>query len=122
VNDHPADKATYTIKVDVPEGVTAVASGELRWQRTSGGRSVSLYVMDEPMASELTQVAVGDLRVIERGTVRGVDIRDVAAEACTDTSEGLLAKTPAHMVWMTDRAGRYPFDNYGVLAADQLFG
>jgi aminopeptidase N len=122
VNDHPADKATYTIKVDVPEGVTAVASGELRLQRTSGGRSVSLYVMDEPMASELTQVAVGDLRVIERGTVRGVDIRDVAAEACTDTSEGLLAKTPAHMVWMTDRAGRYPFDNYGVLAADQLFG
>jgi aminopeptidase N len=29
VNDHPADKATYTIELDVPEGVTAVASGEL---------------------------------------------------------------------------------------------
>jgi aminopeptidase N len=25
------------------------------------------------------------------------------------------------MVWMTDRAGRYPFDTYGVLVADQLF-
>ncbi len=122
VNDHPADKATYTIKLDVPEGVTAVANGVLRWQHTRGGRSVSLYVMDEPMASELTQLAVGDLRVIERGRTRGVDIRDVAAESCADTSEGLLSKTPSHMVWMTDRAGRYPFDNYGVLAADQLFG
>ena len=97
VNDHPADKATYTIKLDVPEGVTAVANGVLRWEHTRGGRSVSLYVMDEPMASELTQLAVGDLRVIERGRTRGVDIRDVAAESCADTSEGLLSKTPAHM-------------------------
>jgi aminopeptidase N len=122
VNDHPADKATYTFRLDVPEGVTAVASGELRWERTRGGRSVSLHVMDEPLASQVTQIAVGDLRVIERGRVRGVDLRDVAAEACADTSEALLSKTPAHMVWMTDRAGRYPFDNYGVLVADQLFG
>ena len=30
VNDHPADKASYTIRLDVPEGVTAVANGELR--------------------------------------------------------------------------------------------
>ena len=122
VNDHPADKATYPITVDVPAGVTGGASGVLRSHRPAPGRSVSVYEMDEPMASELTQVAVGDLRVIERGRTRGVDIRDVAAEACADTSEGLLSKTPAHMQWMTDRAGRYPFDNYGVLAANQVFG
>ena len=34
VNDHPADKASYTIKLDVPDGVTAVANGELRSRST----------------------------------------------------------------------------------------
>ena len=121
VNDHPVDKATYTIRLDVPEGVTAVASGVLRWSRTHHGRTVSLYVMDEPMASELTQVAVGDLRVIDRGRASGVDLRDVVADACAEQAEPILAKTPDHMRWMVDRAGRYPFDNYGVLVADQAF-
>lgn len=121
VNDHPVDKATYTIKLDVPEGLTAVASGVLRWSRTHKGRTVSLYVMDEPMASELTQVAVGNLSVVERGRARGVDLRDVVANACAEQAEPILAKTPDHMRWMVDRAGRYPFDNYGLLVADQTF-
>ena len=30
VNDHPADKASYWIRLDVPQGITAVANGELR--------------------------------------------------------------------------------------------
>jgi aminopeptidase N len=121
VNDHPVDKATYTIKLDVPEGVTAVASGVLRWSRTDAGRTVSLYVMDEPMASELTQIAVGDLSVIDRGRASGVDLRDVVANACAEQAEPSLAKTPDHMRWMVDRVGRYPFDNYGLLVANQTF-
>lgn len=98
-----------------------MASGEQRWSRTHGGRTVSFHVMDAPMASELTQVAVGGLRVIDRGRARGVDLRDAAAEACADQAEPLLAETPGQMDWMCDRAGRYPFDNYGVLVADQFF-
>jgi aminopeptidase N len=121
VNDHPADKATYTFRLDVPAGVTAVASGEQLWERTRGGRSVSYHKMDEPMASELTQIAVGDLRVIDRGRNRHVELRDVAAESCADQAEPLMAETPTHMDWMVERAGRYPFDTYGVLAADQFF-
>lgn len=30
VNDHPADKASYTIKVTVPEGLEAVSNGRLQ--------------------------------------------------------------------------------------------
>jgi aminopeptidase N len=122
VNDHPADKATYTIRVDVPEGVTAVANGVRVFSSTRGGRTVSVYVMRQPMASELIQVAVGDLAVIDRGRSRGVPLRDVAANACRAVAEPLLARTPFHIDWMVDRAGRYPFDLYGVLAANQEFG
>jgi aminopeptidase N len=121
VNDHPADKATYSFRLDVPEGVAAFANGVRLWSRTRDGRAVSYYLMRQPMASELIQLAVGDLTEIDRGRSRGVPLRDVVAEACAEASEPMLAKGPLHMDWMVDRAGRYPFDNYGVLVANQEF-
>ncbi|GKQ36482.1 hypothetical protein ALMP_30240, partial [Streptomyces sp. A012304] len=38
-NHHPSDKATYTIAVTVPKGLTAVSNGELTSTRTTGGRT-----------------------------------------------------------------------------------
>jgi aminopeptidase N len=78
--------------------------------------------MDEPMASELIQLAVGDLSVSERGHASGVDLRDVVANACAAQAEPVLSRTPDHMRWLVDRAGRYPLDNYGLLVANQLLG
>ena len=65
VNDHPADKATYAFRIDVPEGITAVANGERTAKRTAGGRTVYRYAMRQPMASELVQVAAGLLKVTD---------------------------------------------------------
>ena len=121
VNDHPSDKASYSFRIDVPAGVTAVANGVQLWSRTRGGRTVSYHVMRQPMASELIQLAVGDLTVVDRGRTRGVHVRDVAPTSLAATFEPQLAATPDHMDWMVDRVGRYPFDTYGVLAADQEF-
>ena len=45
VNDHPSDKASYSFRLDVPAGVTAVANGVQLWSRTRGGRTVSYHVM-----------------------------------------------------------------------------
>src|ERR1700754_772642 len=63
VNDHPADKASYTIEFNVPEGTTAVANGDLVFRRSKAGRTFSAYFMREPMASELIQLAVGQFEV-----------------------------------------------------------
>jgi aminopeptidase N len=122
VNDHPSDKASYSFRLDVPEGITAVANGVQLWSKTRGGRTVSYYLMREPMASELIQLAVGDLTVVDRGRTRGVHLRDVAPSTLAATFEPRLATTPNHFGWMVDRVGRYPFDTYGVLAANQFFG
>ena len=121
VNDHPSDKATYRYALLVPDGMTAVANGRLTGQRDFGARTLWTYEMDEPMASQLIQLAVGDLDVIRRGRVTGVHLRDVVASNAVATSEPTLATTPDHMRWMVDKIGRYPFDTYGVLAADQVF-
>jgi aminopeptidase N len=121
VNDHPSDKASYDFKLDVPKGETAVANGVQTGKRTRGGRTVWSYEMRQPMASELIQLAVGDLTVVQRGRSAGVQIRDVEASSHAATLEPALSHTPAHVQWMVDRVGRYPFANYGVLAADQFF-
>ena len=38
VNDHPSDKATYTFHLDVPDGTTAVANGDLVSRTPNGDR------------------------------------------------------------------------------------
>src|SRR5215208_1053829 len=121
VNDHPSDKATYTFHLDVPTGVNAVANGVATGSSSAGGRTVYNYEERSPMASELVQVTVGDIAVIDRGTAAGVVLRDVASNANKRVIEPALMRTPTHIRWMVDKVGRYPFENYGVLAADQLF-
>jgi aminopeptidase N len=121
VNDHPVDMARYRIRLDVPAGTDAVASGVLRSTSTRGGRTVSQFRVNQPMASELIQVVVGELEVIRRAPFRGVELRDVAAESCAEQAEPLMSRTRDHMRWMVGQVGAYPFDVYGVLAADQFF-
>ncbi len=121
VNDHPADKASYDISFDVPEGTTAVANGDLVFRRTSHGRTFSSYFMREPMASELIQLTVGAFDVTTQPDVRGVHVRDVSSSNVTADVLPALHRTPDHLRWMIDRVGRYPFNTYGVEAADQQF-
>ena len=124
VNDHVADKATYSFVIDVPEGTTAAANGVLTSRRTQNGRTVWRYEMRQPMASQVVQVAVGQLDIIDQGTFKGVDLIDVAGSAIADDPgvQAGLSHTREHMQYLTGIVGRYPFENYGVLAADELFG
>jgi aminopeptidase N len=122
VDDHPSDMASYAFRIDVPAGVTAVANGERTGRRTAHGRTVWSYRLRAPMASELVQIAVGRLAVIDRGTVDGVHVRDVVARRVEKRSAAALARTPAHLRWLEQRLGAFPFPTYGVLAADRPFG
>jgi aminopeptidase N len=119
-NDHPGDKSSYRFRLDVPAGVTAVANGVLTGRHTRGGRTVWAYRQRHPMASQLIQLAVGDLDVVPRGRARGVPLRGVTARSVTDAVEPALARTPDHLAWLVDRVGRYPFDVYGLLVTDRV--
>ncbi|MCU1369906.1 MAG: peptidase rane alanine aminopeptidase [Ilumatobacteraceae bacterium] len=77
VNDHPSDKASWTVALDVPRGVTGVSNGRLEGggpTRTGDGRDRWTWVEDEPMASYLVLAAVGayDLVSSEHGDVQVV--------------------------------------------------
>jgi aminopeptidase N len=121
-NDHPSDKASYTLRFDVPAGTTAVGNGELVGRFTRNGRTISTYEAREPMASELVSLNAGQLTVVDRGRIGGIHFRDVMPTSQVDDLEPANALGPAHVAWMEQRVGRYPFSAYGTLSADSNAG
>jgi hypothetical protein len=63
VNDHPVDRASYTFRVTVPEGLEVVANGRLDAQQRHAGTSTWVWQAPAPMASYLATVNVGEFRV-----------------------------------------------------------
>jgi aminopeptidase N len=117
-NDHPSDKASFSFRVDVPAGTTAVASGARTSVHTSGGRTIYRYEHRAPMATELVQMAVGALSVIERGNHAGVTVRDVVPTRLLADLEPKLAAVTGHIDFMENLVGDYPFPTYGSFAVD----
>ena len=120
VNDHPSDKATYSYTIAAPKATTVAVSGRRTGKRAVGDTYVWSFEMDEPMASQVIQVATGDLVEVERGRVGGTRLRDVVARSYVGITNPTLSKGPAQFRWMLGHAGAYPFDEYGVLAVDQF--
>ncbi|MER7758965.1 M1 family metallopeptidase [Streptomyces sp. NPDC097619] len=118
-NDHPADKALFTLRITTPPGLTAVANGipESRVRTAPGAPTTWTYRTLHPMATELAQVSIGKSTVVHRTGPGGLPIRDVVPTADAERFEPWLAKTPGQVAWLEKRLGRYPFENYGVLIA-----
>ncbi|MFE9256832.1 M1 family metallopeptidase [Streptomyces sp. NPDC006879] len=121
-NDHPADKAYFTISVTAPEELTAVAGGLPVSRSRSGTSTTWTYRTAHPMATELAQVSIGRSTVLHRQGPHGLPIRDVVPTTERGRLEPWLAKTPTHLEWMEERVGRYPFENYGILVAQATTG
>jgi aminopeptidase N len=121
-NDHPRDKATFTIRFDVPAGTTAVGNGVLVGSRTRADRTSWTYLQRQPMATELTQLAVGAFTVVPRDSVDGVQVRDVLPTRLVAQYQANLAVEREHLSWMRERVGHYPFDLYGSLVVDSTLG
>ena len=93
-NDHPRDKATFSFRFDVPAGTEAVANGLPLGHWTSRGRTIWAYVQRQPMATELTQLAVGNYDLTTPGRHPGVLLRDVTAPSLTAFLRPMLALHP----------------------------
>ena len=78
VNDHPTDKASYRFRVTVPNGPEVVANGDLVDKRSRNGWTSWTWRAEDPMASYLTTVDVGefDFTTYRRNGVRYLDAID----------------------------------------------
>src|SRR5690606_6649840 len=64
-NDHPSDKAAYTLRVTVPDGREVAANGLLAERVAGEGVTTWVYDAPDPMATYLVQVVVADLEFVE---------------------------------------------------------
>lgn len=123
VNDHPSDKATYSIRVDVADPLVGVSNGELVGDEVVDGRRITSWEMRQPMASYLATVSVGDyLLISSEPSTSGIEVEDAVPSRLRDVFDGDFGLTDEMLDVFIDLFGPYPFDEYGVLVVDAPFG
>jgi aminopeptidase N len=118
VNDHPLDKATYRITLTAPPGMTGIATGTLASSRVDAdGGLTTTWVSDDPVASHVISLAIGD-RVLRSGpVVDGVTYRSGIPTVIDPLADEVLDVLPDLVGWLEDEIGRpYPFDAFGLVA------
>ena len=116
-NNHPADMATFELRITVPASATAAFTGLLVDETTADGRTTTTWRMDDPMATYLAAVYVGDFERVEGGRLEpdGPLLRDyVPRDAPPEVAEA-LAVTAEALRFLAELLGPYPFDAYGTL-------
>ncbi|WP_419925106.1 M1 family metallopeptidase [Candidatus Poriferisocius sp.] len=114
-NNHPTDKATFTFQITVPDSVTAAATGLLADETSADGQTTTTWHMDDPMATYLAAVYVGDFERHEQQTDSGLLIRDYIPRDSDPSILRDLAVAPNAIAFFEEILGPYPFDVYGTI-------
>ncbi len=120
VNEHPLDKATYTVRVTVPAPLVVASNGLLQETIANGDGTLS-YIWENiyPTASYLVGLNIGDFVIVEQEGPGGLPIRhyfppDIAGEAAYD-----FGRTPEMIAFFSDLFGPYPFEAYGAVVVNE---
>jgi aminopeptidase N len=117
VNDHPRDKATYTIKITAPDGLTAMSNGVLAGKQSNAGWTTWTWAEGKPMASYLATAVIGNFRVTQ-SSHNGKPVFLAVAQSLDAETESELAQTPQIVDWLETKFGPYPFDAIGGIIID----
>jgi aminopeptidase N len=122
VNDHPLDKAKFRVEVTVPAGLT-VASAGLLIDRIDNDDGTTTWIHEprDAMAPYLLPLAIGDLTIVDGGTVDGVVIRHAITSTLIDRADA-FGRTGQMMEIFNELFGPYPFEAYGSLVVDSTLG
>ncbi|MEX1248919.1 MAG: M1 family metallopeptidase [Anaerolineales bacterium] len=122
VNEHPADKATYSFAITVEDPYMAAANGILTEVADIGGRSTYHWEMDDPIAPYLVTVGIADFDVEEYIGPSGVPIRNYFGAGVTQAVRDDFALQGDMIAYFEDIFGPFPFDAYGVVVHDLELG
>jgi aminopeptidase N len=116
VNDTPRDKATFTIAMTVPTGLTAVGNGALVSQEPRGdGRTTFTWRERFPMAPYLATITLGRFDVTTGVTPRGVRTYVAVDPTQASSAAASLRKLPDMVDFLVDLYGPYPFEEAGAI-------
>ncbi len=118
VNDHPTDKAEYTFEITVDEPYSVAANGEFIETRQDGERVTYIWENDEPTASYLVTVNIGEFERVDEAPAAGVAIRNYFPADLTDTGQRVFRNQDEMLVIFDELFGAYPFQMYGSVVVD----
>ncbi|CAB4546622.1 MAG: M1 family peptidase [Actinobacteria bacterium] len=121
-NDHPSDKATWTFRITVPSGSSAVANGRLVGTTSTPAGDTWEWREDEPMPTYLVLLATGDYEVVESTTPDGLPLVNVALADDLDRVRPFFDGIAAQIDFFDDLFGPYPLDRYGLAIIDSIPG
>ena len=119
VNDHPADKALYEVRLAVPDKFVGVSNGRLEDKRTAGGQTKTHFVNTSPMASYAVTVAIGPYKRYTQVGPHDLPLTYWLPKGGKDLLEP-LEKTPETIAFLESRLGPYPFDRAGIVVTPGL--
>src|SRR5690606_7282995 len=121
-NDHPRDKATYTITISAPSNLAALSNGVLE-SRREGPTGFTTWTWREssPMAPYLATMVVGDYRVVV-GTDDGRPLVTAVHASLPRSIDAELARTTEVVEYLETVFGPYPFDALGGIVVDAPLG
>jgi len=129
VNDMPSDEAVYDIRVTVPEGLSAVASGTFVGQTSTrpsriwpfgDGATTFHWRSTDPVASYLTTLAIGEYTMISDETEDGVPLTYWLRTGRDEALEPAVRRSPELLAWLSERFGPYPFPSGGVVVVESM--
>jgi aminopeptidase N len=116
-NDHPSDKATYTISITTDSPYVAIANGTLIQRRSRASLTTWVYTQAHPMATYLASVQIGryDLLDLARAPVHQ---RAALPPRLKSRFARDFGRQEQMMRCFTDRFGAYPYGEYTVVVTE----
>ena len=119
-NDHPSDKATFTVRVRVPSDRQVVANGELVSRHTHNGQTTFVWREQRPMATYLATLGIGRWRFRTGRTPGGITetMAYDPALAGAVRSRDVFGLTGRITDYWSRMFGPYPFESTGAIVDD----
>ena len=114
VNDHPADKATYTLRITVPKPFVVAANGTPSTPIEDGELITYIFDEDELMASYLVTVNIAEFEVqSEPGDKSGIPIKNYIEKGVRPELSDAFKNQDEILSVLIDLFGPYPYDEIG---------
>ncbi len=113
VNEHPIDKAFYTYQITVEKPLVVAANGFLMDTIDEGNTITYVWEMNEPTASYLTTVAIGEFGVERSESSNGIPVRNYFASGLPESTINNFARQPEMIDYFETIFGPYPYEVYG---------
>ncbi|MFE5811979.1 M1 family metallopeptidase [Streptomyces sp. NPDC056479] len=115
-NDHPRDKATYDVSVQVPDGTQFISNGTLQSTSSRAGWTRYNWRSNKPQATYLATFAAGRFDVTTGTSESGIPVINAYSKNLGDragAARASIERTGEIADWLSEYFGPYPYNALG---------